>query len=146
MFIYRIQWVHLTVNYFAYNFNLFFLTKLSMLIIPTPLHYYSSNIRFFLLGLSQMNFKIKSLTSFLYFSCTPSFHQVACQINMSVLMMHVHTCFTDNTIYTMLYVRSVFLISWWMYTHVLLITLFKPSCMADHYARINDECTPMFYW
>ena len=32
---------------------------------------------------------------------------VVCQINMSDLMMNVQTCVTDNTSYTMLYVRSV---------------------------------------
>jgi len=33
-----------------------------------------------------------------------------CQINMSDLMMNAQTCVTDNTSYTMFYVRSVCLI------------------------------------
>ena len=130
------------------HFICLLLTKLSMLIIPTPLHYYISNIRFFLFGLvhcPKWISKSNHSPLFLYFSCTPSFHQVACQINMSVLMMHVHTRFPDNTIYTMLYVRSLCQIEWWMYTHVLLITLFTPCCMSDHYARFNDECRNMCY-
>jgi hypothetical protein len=31
-------------------------------------------------------------------------HHVVCQITMSDLMMNVHTCFTDDTTYTMVYV------------------------------------------
>jgi hypothetical protein len=30
-----------------------------------------------------------------------------CHITMTDLMMNVHTCFTDDTSYTMVYVRSV---------------------------------------
>ena len=37
-------------------------------------------------------------------------YNVVCQITMSHLMMNVHTCVTDNTTYTILYVRSLCLI------------------------------------
>jgi len=36
-------------------------------------------------------------------------HHVVCQINMSDLMLNVHTCVTDNTTYTLVYVISLFL-------------------------------------
>ena len=81
-----------------------------MLIIPIqpPLLFKQHTFRSIWFGLlSQMNFQIKSFTSFLYFSGVPSFHHVLYQITMSDLMMNVHTSGTDNTIYTILYVRSI---------------------------------------
>jgi hypothetical protein len=45
---------------------------------------------------------------------------------MSYVMMNIHTCLTDNTTYTMLYVRSLYLTQRGMYTHALLITLLTP--------------------
>jgi len=33
-----------------------------------------------------------------------------------------------------------------MHTHVLLIELFTPCCMSDHYVRSNDECAYTCYW
>ena len=46
------------------------------------------------------------------------FNHVVCHITMTDLMMNVHTCFTDDTTYIMLYLRSI----------------------------CHDECTHMFYW
>ena len=71
-------------------------------------------------------------------------HYGVCQISMSELMMNIHTFGTDNTTYTMLYVRSLCQIEWWMYTHVLLIIIDTPWCMSDHYVRFNDECAHIF--
>ena len=76
-------------------------------------------------------------------------HHVVCHTTMSDVMMNVHTCVTDNTIYTMLYVRSLCQIEWWMYTHVLLITLLTLCYLSDHYVwlmmnvhtRVNDNIT-----
>ena len=76
-------------------------------------------------------------------------HHVVCQITMSDVMMNVHTCVTDNTIYTMLCVRSLCQIEWWMYKHVLLITLLTLCYLSDHYVwlmmnvhtRVNDNIT-----
>ena len=65
---------------------------------------------------------------------------------MSDLLMNVHICVNDNTIYPMLYVRSLRQIKRRMYTHVLLIPLITPCCMSDHYARYNHQCTHMCYW
>ena len=67
-------------------------------------------------------------------------HTPLCQITMSDLFMNVDTCVTDNTTYTMLYVRPIWPTFWWMYTHVLLLTLLTPCCMTYHYNIINDEC------
>ena len=63
----------------------------------------------------------------------------------SDLMMNVHTCVTENTTYTMVYVRSLCQIQWWIYTHVLLLTQLTPCCMSDHYVRLNKERTYMCY-
>ena len=73
-------------------------------------------------------------------------YHVVCQINMSDLMMNTQTCATDNTTYIMLYFRSICQIYWWMYTHVLLITLLTPWCLSDQYVRFNDKCTHICYW
>ena len=73
-------------------------------------------------------------------------NHVVCQINMSDLMMNVNTCLTDRTTYIMLYVRSIYLVQWWVYTHLVLITLLTPCCMSNHYPWFNDECTHIFYW
>ena len=53
-------------------------------------------------------------------------HHFVCKIPMSDVMMNIHTCLTDTTTYTMLYVRSLCLTQWGMYTHALLITLLTP--------------------
>ena len=37
-------------------------------------------------------------------------------------------------------------ICYWMYTHVLLITLRIPCCILYHYVRFNDKWTHMSYW
>jgi hypothetical protein len=67
----------------------------------------ATHVSFYLVWfIVPMTFQIKSFTSFLYSSDAPSFHHVLCQITMSDLMMNVHTSGTDNTSYTMLYVRS----------------------------------------
>ena len=73
------------------------------------------------------------------------YHDV-CQVNMSDLMMNIQTCATDNTIYIMLYFRSICQIHWWMYTHVLLITLLTSWCLSDQYVGFNDKCTHICYW
>jgi hypothetical protein len=73
-------------------------------------------------------------------------HNGVCQIGMSDLMMNAHTWITHSTTYTILYVRSVCLIWWWMDTHVLLITLLTPCCMSDQNIWINNECTHLCYW
>ena len=78
--------------------------------------------------------------------CWHYLHHVVCQINMSDIMMNVHIYVTDNTTQTMVYVRTLCQIQCWMYTHVLLITLFTPCFMSDHYVWFNDECTYMWYW
>jgi hypothetical protein len=44
-------------------------------------------------------------------NCLP---QGICKIIMSYLLMNEHTCVTDTTSYTMLYVRYQCLIQWWM--------------------------------
>jgi hypothetical protein len=49
-----------------------------------------------------------------------------------------HTGFTDNTTYTMVNVRSLWQIWWWMHTHVLLLTLLTPCCMSEHYVKFNE--------
>jgi hypothetical protein len=49
-------------------------------------------------------------------------------------------------IYTMSYARSICLIQWGMYTHVLMIALLAPCCLSGQYARFSDEYTHMFYW
>jgi hypothetical protein len=59
--------------------------------------------------------------------------------------MNVHTCVTDNTAFTMLYVRSICPIYLWNYTQVLLITMITPCGMSDQYARYNYKCTNMCY-
>ena len=51
-------------------------------------------------------------------------HHDVYQITISDLMMNVHICDTDNTNCTMLYIRTLCQIQCWMYTYVLLITLF----------------------
>ena len=51
--------------------------------------------------------------------CDHYLHHVVCQINMSDLMMNVHTYVTDNTTYT--------------------------CCMSDLYIRFNDEYIHMSY-
>ena len=120
-----------------------------MLIIPTPssLSFKQHTLRSSWFGLlSHMNFLIKSFTSFLYFSGTTSFHHVTCQIIISDLMMHVHTCFTDNTTYPTVYFRSICQTYWWMHTHVLLITPLTQWCMSDHYVRYKDVHTHICYW
>jgi hypothetical protein len=35
---------------------------------------------------------------------------------------------------------------WWMYTHVLIITILAPCCLSDQCVSINNVCTHMFYW
>ena len=39
--------------------------------------------------------------------CEHYLHHVVCQITMSDLTMNIHTCVTDNTTNTLLYVRSL---------------------------------------
>jgi hypothetical protein len=48
-------------------------------------------------------------------------------------MMHVHTCVTDNTTYTKLYIMSLCVIWWWMYTRVLLIISLTPFTVIIGY-------------
>ena len=110
---YRIPWVHLILNYFAYIFYLFTFDNIVYVyfyIIPIPpslIYKQHTFLSIWFVLLSQMNFQIKSFTSFLYFSGTTSFHHVRCQITMSDVKMNTHTYFTDNTTYTMVYVRSL---------------------------------------
>ena len=73
-------------------------------------------------------------------------HHGVHQIIISDLMMNTHTCVSHSINYTMSYVRSICLIQWWMYTHVLMITLLAPCCLSDQCVSINNECTHMFYW
>jgi hypothetical protein len=73
-------------------------------------------------------------------------YHVVCQINMSDVMMNIQTCATDNTTYPLLYFRSICQIYWWMYIHMLLITLLTPWCLSDQYVRFNDKCTHKWYW
>ena len=68
-------------------------------------------------------------------------HHEVCQCTMSELTMNAHTNDTDDTTYTMLYVRSLCQIKWWKYTHMLLMILSKPWCMSDQYVWFNNECT-----
>ena len=65
-------------------------------------------------------------------------------MTMSDLMMNVHTYITETTAYNRVYMISLCQILWWMYTHVLLITLLTPCCVSDHYAWFNDECKHIF--
>ena len=65
---------------------------------------------------------------------------------MSDLMMNTHTCVSHSINYIMSYVRSICLIQWWMYTHVLIIAILAPCCLSDQYVSINNVCTHMFYW
>jgi hypothetical protein len=55
-----------------------------------------------------------------------SVHHGICQITLSDVMMNVHIWFTDTTTNTMLYVRSLCQMHWWIYTHLLMITLLTP--------------------
>jgi len=61
-------------------------------------------------------------------------------------MKNVHTFFTDTTTYSMFYVKPLYLVQWWMYTHVVLIRLPTPCIMSNYYVWFNDECTHMWYW
>jgi hypothetical protein len=61
-------------------------------------------------------------------------------------MMNEHTYATDNTTYTMLFVRSLCQIEWWMYKHVILIALLTSCFISDHDVRFNKEYTHMCYW
>jgi hypothetical protein len=68
---------------------------------------------------------------------------------MSDLMMNVHTCLTDNTTNTLLYVRSLCQISMSdlminVHTRVT-VNLLTACCMSHQYICFNDECTHMFY-
>ena len=115
VFTYRIPWVHLTTNYCVDKLYLFTFDKSVYVkhFHPFSLLFKQHTFLSIWFGLlSQMNFQIKSFTSFLYFSGTTSFHCVTCQITMSDLMLHVHIC--------------------------LLITLLTPWCIAYHYIRCND--------
>jgi hypothetical protein len=73
-------------------------------------------------------------------------HHFVGQTSMSDLMMHIHTRGTANTAYTMLYVRSICLIKWWISTHVLMIALLAPCCLSDQYVWFSDECIPKSCW
>ena len=70
-------------------------------------------------------------------------HHVVCQTTLSDLAMNAHTYVTDDTTYTMVYIRTLCQIQCWMYTYVQLITLFTPCCVSDHYVWFNDKCTHM---
>ena len=66
---------------------------------------------------------------------------------MSDLMMNVHTCLTDNTTNTLLYVRSLCQISMSdlminVHTRVT-VNLLTACCMSDRYICFNDEYTHM---
>jgi hypothetical protein len=68
---------------------------------------------------------------------------------MSNLMMNIHTCVTDNTTNTLLYVRSLCQITMSdlmmnILTRVT-VNLLTACCMSDQYICFNDECTRMFY-
>ena len=88
----------------------------------------------------------------LKYECTHMFfwehylHHGVYQITMSDLMMNTHTCVSHSINYTMWYDRSIYLIQWWMYTHVLIIAILAPCCLSDQYVSINNVCTHMFYW
>jgi len=60
--------------------------------------------------------------------------------------MNVHTCGTDKTTYAMYYVKSLCLVQWWMYPHVVLIRLPTPCFISNYYVWFYDECTHMCYW
>ena len=68
---------------------------------------------------------------------------------MSNLMMNIHTCVTDNTTNTLLYVRSLcqMTMSDLMMNILTRVTvnLLTACCMSDQYICFNDECTRMFY-
>ena len=69
--------------------------------------------------MSDHNFRFNNECKHMSF-WTQYLHHIVCQINMSDLMMNVHTCVSDSTTYTMAYVRCV--------------------CV------IKDEGTHMSYW
>jgi hypothetical protein len=71
---------------------------------------------------------------------------------MSDLMMNVHTCLTDNTTNTLLYVRSLCQISMsdlMINVHTCFTDHPPPPltqfCMSDQYICLNDECTYICY-
>ena len=71
---------------------------------------------------------------------------------MSDLMMNIKACVTDNTTYDTLLtpwcgVWQITMSDLMMnvHTHMFQITLLISCCMADPYARINDECTHKCY-
>jgi hypothetical protein len=67
-------------------------------------------------------------------------------ITSDIVIWHKPWCKDCNTIYTMVYLRSLCQILWWTHTHILLIALLTSWCMLDHYVRCNDECTQMYNW
>jgi hypothetical protein len=68
-------------------------------------------------------------------------HHVVWTMTMPDLMMNEHTCITETTAYSRVYVRSLCHIYWWMNTHGLLIPLLTQCCMSDSMMNVGTYFT-----